>query len=128
MLPDFHSRETLLRHIRDTRNFYDPRSVDPSGGFYHFYKDDGTVYDAHTRHLVSSTRFVFTYAMAYRHFQDPAYLEGLEHALRFLRTGHRDAVSGGYAWMLDGADVEDGTQHAYGQAFVLLAYAHATMA
>jgi mannose/cellobiose epimerase-like protein (N-acyl-D-glucosamine 2-epimerase family) len=30
--------------------------------------------------------------------------------------------------MLNDGKVEDGTQHAYGQAFVLLAYAHATMA
>ena len=47
MLPDFHSRSTLLQHIRHTRQFYDPRCVDPSGGFYHFYKDDGAIYDAH---------------------------------------------------------------------------------
>jgi mannose/cellobiose epimerase-like protein (N-acyl-D-glucosamine 2-epimerase family) len=108
--------------------FYHPRAIDPNGGLYHYFKDDGTVYDTRHRHLVSSTRFVFTYAMAYRHFHDPAYLEGLEHALRFLREAHRDATGDGYAWMLDGGKVEDGTQHAYGQAFVLLAYAHAAMA
>jgi mannose/cellobiose epimerase-like protein (N-acyl-D-glucosamine 2-epimerase family) len=127
-LPNFRSPAVLLDHAHDTMRFYHPRAIDPAGGLYHFFKDDGTVYDASHRHLVSSTRFVFTYAMAYRHFHDPAYLDGLRHALRFLRDAHRAADGSGYAWMLDGRAIEDGTQHAYGQAFVLLAYAHATMA
>ncbi|HZX25889.1 MAG TPA: AGE family epimerase/isomerase [Telluria sp.] len=126
--PDFRSAAVLLDHARHTMRFYHPRAIDPAGGMYHYFKDDGTVYDTRHRHLVSSTRFVFTYAMAYRHFHDPAYLDGARHAVRFLREAHRDPVSGGYAWMLDGRDVEDGTRHAYGLAFVLLAYAHATMA
>ena len=127
-LPNFRNPDVLLDHVRHTMRFYHPRAIDPAGGLYHYFKDDGTVYDAQHRHLVSSTRFVFTYSMAYRHFHDPAYLEGARHALRFLRDVHRDASGSGYAWMLNGREVEDGTQHAYGQAFVLLAYSHATMA
>ena len=130
--PDFRSRAVLLDHARHSMGFYHPRCLDQSGGMYHFFKDDGQVYDAEQRHLVSSTRFVFTYAMAYRHFGDPAYLDGLRHGLRFLREVHRDADHGGYTWLLrwhEGrSQVLDGTQHAYGQAFVLLAYAHALMA
>jgi mannose/cellobiose epimerase-like protein (N-acyl-D-glucosamine 2-epimerase family) len=132
MVPDFRSRATLLGHIRHTKAFYDQRCVDPSGGFYHFYKDDGTVYDAHTRHLVSSTRFVFNYAMAYRQFGEAADRERMEHALAFLRSAHRVLATGGYAWELrweDGkARVTDATNHCYGLAFVLLAYSHAHMA
>jgi mannose/cellobiose epimerase-like protein (N-acyl-D-glucosamine 2-epimerase family) len=132
MLPDFHSRATLLQHIRHTRQFYDPRCTDPSGGFYHFYKDDGTVYDAHTRHLVSSTRFVFNFSMAWRRFREPADRDRVLHGLRFLRDAHRNPDTGGYAWTLDwnnGAKkVTDDTNHCYGLAFVLLAYAHAIMA
>jgi mannose/cellobiose epimerase-like protein (N-acyl-D-glucosamine 2-epimerase family) len=126
-LPNFRSPAVLLEHARHTMRFYHPRAIDPAGGMYQYFKDDGTVYDTRHRHLVSSTRFVFTYAMAWRHFRDPAYLDGLKHAVRFLREAHRKQ-DGSYAWMLDGRDIEDGTQHAYGQAFVLLAYAHATMA
>jgi mannose/cellobiose epimerase-like protein (N-acyl-D-glucosamine 2-epimerase family) len=126
-LPNFLSPAVLLDHAHHTMRFYHPRAIDPAGGLYQYFKDDGTVYDASHRHLVSSTRFVFTYAMAWRHFHDPAYLEGLKHAVRFLRDEHRNP-DGSYAWMLDGRELEDGTQHAYGQAFVLLAYAHATMA
>jgi mannose/cellobiose epimerase-like protein (N-acyl-D-glucosamine 2-epimerase family) len=131
--PDFHRREDILAHVRQTLNFYHPRAIDPSGGFYHFLKDDGTVFDAHTRHLVSSTRYVFVWAMAARHFPDtPAYLDNMRRAVRFLRDVHRDPATGGYAWQLrwrDGrAHVIDATNHCYGLAFVLLAYAHALRA
>jgi mannose/cellobiose epimerase-like protein (N-acyl-D-glucosamine 2-epimerase family) len=132
MAPDFQSRSTLLDHIRHTKQFYDSRCTDPSGGLYHFYKDDGTVYDTHTRHLVSSTRFVFNYAMAWRQFGDAADQQRLRHALAFLRDAHRNPETGGYAWQLDwnngAGSVTDGTNHCYGLAFVLLAYSHAVMA
>lgn len=132
MAPDFHTRTALLDHILHTKRFYDARCVDPSGGFYHFYKDDGTVYDQRTRHLVSSTRFVFNYAMAWRQFGDAADQQRLRHALAFLRDAHRNVHTGGYAWTLDWhagvAHVTDGTNHCYGLAFVLLAYSHALMA
>lgn len=127
-LPNFRSPAVLLDHAQDTMRFYHPRAIDPAGGMYHYFKDDGEIYDAQHRHLVSSTRFVFTYAMAYRHFKDPAYQEGARHAVRFVRDVHRAADGSGYAWMLNGREVEDGTRHAYGLAFVLLSYAHATMA
>ena len=131
--PDFYSRDAILEHVRHTLGFYEPRAIDPSGGFFHFLKDDGTVADAHTRHLVSSTRHVFVWAMAARHFPDePAYRDNLRRAVAFLRDAHRDARSGGYLWELrwrDGrAALIDDTQHCYGLAFVLLAYAHALMA
>ncbi|HEX7982578.1 MAG TPA: AGE family epimerase/isomerase [Duganella sp.] len=132
MVPDFQSRATLLNHIRHTRQFYDSRCVDASGGFYHFYKDDGTVYDARTRHLVSSTRFIFTHAMAWRQFGEAADQQRLRHGLAFLRGAHRNPQTGGYAWQLDWHNgegrVTDGTNHCYGLAFVLLAYSHALMA
>jgi len=128
----FRSRPMLLAHIRHTMGFYHPRCIDQSGGFYHFFLDDGTVYDRSTRHLVSSTRFIFNYAMAYRQFGDPEYLQALRHGLAFLRDVQRDPQTGGYAWQLEWQDgrkrVIDGDNHCYGLAFVLLAYAHASMA
>ena len=130
--PEFRSAAFLRDHVRRTLAFYHPRCIDASGGFHHFFRDDGTVYDRETRHLVSSTRFVFNYAMAYRQFGDPEYLAATRHGLAFLRTGHRDAATQCYAWLLrwrDGvAETLDATHHCYGLAFVLLAYAHALMA
>ena len=130
-LPDFRSPEFLRAHIRRTLAFYDGRNLDASGGFFHFFKDDGTVYDRHTRHLVSSTRFVFNHAMAWRHFGHPADLVAVRHGLQFIHQAHAQP-QGGFAWQIewDGrhATVLDGTQHAYGLAFVLLAQAHALKA
>ncbi|MDP2743333.1 MAG: AGE family epimerase/isomerase, partial [Hydrogenophaga sp.] len=135
--PDFRSPAFLKAHIRDCMAFYHPRAMDPSGGMFHFFRDDGSVYDAHTRHLVSSTRFVYTYAMAVRGALEsapaqPSHAQGLAHAFDFLQRVHRDSATGGYAWQLDWRNghktVTDGTNHAYGQAFVLLDHAHAHMA
>lgn len=127
--PPFRAPATLLDHIKATMAFYHPRCIDPTGGFYHYFKDDGTVYDAASRHLVSSTRFVFNYAQAYRHFEDPTYLQAVRHGVAFLRDAHRNPDTGGYAWELrwqDGRAIfTDATNHCYGLAFVLLAYAHA---
>jgi mannose/cellobiose epimerase-like protein (N-acyl-D-glucosamine 2-epimerase family) len=128
MQPDFRSRAFLLEHIQHTMAFYHPQAIDPDGGFYHFYKDDGTIYDARTRHLVSSTRFVFNYAMAWRQFRRQEYWDAVRHGVRFLRSAHRSATTGGYAWVLDGDAALDATNHCYGLAFVLLAYAHALQA
>jgi mannose/cellobiose epimerase-like protein (N-acyl-D-glucosamine 2-epimerase family) len=121
--PRFRSREFLLDHIARTMAFYHPRCIDPAGGFFHFFKDDGTVYDSRTRHLVSSTRFVFNYAMAWTRFRVPAYLDAVRHGLAFLREAHRDPAGGGYAWLLQGRIPVDRTNYCYGLAFVLLAYA-----
>jgi mannose/cellobiose epimerase-like protein (N-acyl-D-glucosamine 2-epimerase family) len=130
---DFRSEAFLRAHIAHTMAFYHPRALDPHGGFYHYFSDDGTVYDAHHRHLVSSTRFVFNYAMAAREFSDDAtraadYRSAARHGLRYLRERHRDPSHGGYAWTLRDGRPEDRSNHAYGVAFVLLAYASAARA
>jgi mannose/cellobiose epimerase-like protein (N-acyl-D-glucosamine 2-epimerase family) len=134
--PDFRSPTFLRSHILRTMAFYEGRCLDPAGGFFHFFKDDGTVYDRTTRHLVSSTRFVITHAMAARRFAQnehaQSWLDAARHGLRFLRDVHRDPRTGGYTWLLrfDGGRQEaiDPTNHAYGLAFVILAHAEAVRA
>jgi mannose/cellobiose epimerase-like protein (N-acyl-D-glucosamine 2-epimerase family) len=130
--PDYESPAFLRAHIADTMAFYHPRAIDPAGGFFHCFRDDGTVYDTRHRHLVSSTRFVYDHAMAARAFAaDPLakeYRAAAEHGLRYLRDVHRDPASGAYAWTLRDGVPEDRTRHAYGMAFVLLAYASARKA
>src|SRR5688572_31730782 len=102
--PDFRSPDFLHAHIAHTMAFYHPRAIDPAGGFFHYFRDDGSVYDASHRHLVSSTRFVFDYALAAIEFADTPlareYRDAAMHGLRYLRDVHRDASSGGYAWTL----------------------------
>ena len=131
---NFRSEAFLRDHIRQTMDFYHPRCIDPAGGFFHYFKDDGRVYDATHRHLVSSTRFVFNYAMAAKEFGTEnadlreEYLKAVRHGLAFLRDKHRDPLSGGYFWTLRDGQPEDTTQHCYGGAFVLLAYSTAVKA
>jgi mannose/cellobiose epimerase-like protein (N-acyl-D-glucosamine 2-epimerase family) len=130
-LPDMRQPTALLNHVRSVLDFYDARAIDTSGGCLQFFKDDGAIYDWRRRHLVSSTRFVFLWAMASRHLGEPRYLDHARHALRFVRDVHRQPA-GNYLWELDWDDgratTVDDTQHGYGLAFVLLAYAHAVMA
>ena len=127
--PDFRSPDFLRDHMRQTMAFYDPVAIDPSGGMYQFFLDDGTVYDKRTRHLVSATRFVVTHALLWQVTGDPQYRERMAHAVRFLRAAFLDPATGGYAWLIDWdqgrATVVDATRHCYGMAFVTLAYAHA---
>ena len=130
--PNFRLKQTLIDHIQESLQFYHPRCIDESGGFYHYFKDDGQIYDQVNRHLVSSTRFIFVYAMAHRHLPHANYLNEIKHGLAFLRNVHRNPSTGGYAWQLEWnkglLQVKDSDNHCYGLAFVLLAYAHALMA
>ena len=127
MTHTFQDSEFLKDHINQTRAFYQDNAVDSNGGFYHFFKDNGEVYDHSTRHLVSSTRFVFNHAMAYLEFNDEQDLALVKHSLDYLNSVHKQA-NGGYAWLLENNKVVDGTNHCYGLAFVLLANAVALKA
>ena len=120
---NFQSRRFLEQHIAKTLQFYEPRAVDPAGGFFHYFLDDGTVYNATHRHLVSATRFVFNGAMARRHTGRAAVADWARHGLAHLEAFR--LPSGLYAWTVNHGQIEDATVMAYGQAFVLLAKAHA---
>ena len=82
--PDFGNPEFLLRHMQSLMDFYLPQAIDPSGGHYQYFLDDGTIWDHDTRHLVSATRYAVTHSMLWRATGEPRYKDGLAHALRFL--------------------------------------------
>ena len=127
--PDFRCASFLKQHALWTQSFYETQSVDPSGGMYHFYLDDGRVYNRTTRHLVSATRCVITNAIAYELSGEARFKERAVHALRFVTTAFYDAVHEGYHWSIDWQDGKatpvDPTRHMYGLAFVMLAAAKA---
>ncbi len=97
--------------------------VDPDGGFFQNFLDDGTVFDPGFRQLVSSARLVVNYALAGRFFDREDYRRMARHGLDYIERVHWRAESERYAWTLRDHHPEDMTQQAYGYAFVLLAYA-----
>lgn len=125
---DFFNPEHLREHIARTMAFYHPACIDEKGGFFHYLRDDGSIYNRGHRHLVSSTRYVFTYAQYARHFQAPEYLRWAQHGLDYLQQSHYQPDYQGYAWTLQDGQIEDSTNHCYGLAFVILAYATALKA
>ena len=125
---NFRSSEFLKRHIADIIGFYHPRCIDEEyGGFINQMLDDGTVFDRMTKHLVGTCRFTYNYALAHLVLGADEYRAAAAHGVRFLREHHK-REDGGYAWVLSGQEVVDGTYHCYGHAFVLLAAAGARKA
>mgnify|MGYP001327293192 CR=1 FL=1 len=125
--PDFESRAFLQAHVAQTLAFYERHAWDPAGGFFHYLKDDGTVYNRSHRHLVSATRWVFNACMAHRQTGQVQWHDWAVHALAHLERFRVQAgpQAGLYVWTLQDGEVEDRRIMAYGQAFVLLAYSHA---
>ena len=118
----------LRSHIQSIISFYHPVCMDRElGGYINQLRDDGSVFDRKTKHLVGTCRFIYGFALASLALDQPAYQEAASHGLRFLQEAHRQA-DGGYAWVLQGNRVEDDARHCYGHAFVLLAAAGACKA
>ena len=137
---EFYQAGFIRQHCRDILGFYDPRVLDPAGGYFQNYYDDGSLFAPGFRQLVSSTRLIVNYARASRELaghDDPVLAEPLlaekyrayaKHGLQYLETYHFQCDSQTYAWTLQDHQVESNTQQAYGYAFVLLAYAHVQLA
>ena len=124
--PIFKDKEFLIEHIESIMKFYHPHCIDKKiGGFFQHFRDDGSIYDFDTRHLVSSTRFIFNYSMASIQFNNDEYLDVARQGIEYLRHFHLNKKTGGYAWVLKGSGVQDSTNYCYGLAFVLLAYSTA---
>lgn len=123
---EFKSKAFLLTHIQSILDFYLPNVVDQSGGFFHNFKDDGSVFNHSHRHLVSSCRMVWNFCKAYELFQDPKYLKLVQHGVDYIRNKHWDEERQAYNWILgEGHRPADQSNHCYGLAFVMLSFAAA---
>ncbi|MFC7157313.1 AGE family epimerase/isomerase [Halomarina halobia] len=125
----FRDERWVRQHLTNLLSFYHPTCIDTTHGGYvaQLGDRDGTIYDGRTKHLVATCRFVFNYSVG--HLLDgPTWCAAsAEHGLRYLLSAHR-RDDGGYAWVMDGRRVADGTRSTYGHAFVLLALATAAKA
>jgi mannobiose 2-epimerase len=94
------------------------------GGFHAFIGEDMSVRDDLPRGALLTSRILWTFSAAYRHYQDPAYLEMARWAYRDLLDHFVDRQSGGIFWSVsaDGKPV-DAHKQIYGQVFGLYALA-----
>ena len=123
-LPDFRSKDFLLGHIASILDFYQPNISDPHwGGHHQNFKDDGSIFNPGLKHLVSTTRLIFNYCKAYQYWKNPQHLQLAEQGLAYLREQHWDNARQGYNWTLQDNQATEQTNHCYGLAFVILAYA-----
>jgi len=112
--------------MSDSMKFFDPaHCTDPAGGMFHFYNEDGSIYDRHVKVLVTEARFVFSYAEAYLQLGRPEFLEAVKHGVAFLRGPLRNHTNGAYFWTLEDGKPTDTKILSYALAFALLAYSKA---
>ena len=122
-ITDLWSRSFLQDQIEKIVNFYYPECIDEKlGGYINQFRDDGSIFDDQTKHLVGTCRFVYIFSIAAILTEKSEYKEAAKHGVQFLLNHHRQP-KGGYAWILEGLKVNDATNHCYGHAFVLLAFA-----
>lgn len=119
----FH-RNWLMGQADQLLDFFGPITIDPKGGFFDLGRA-GQPIDT-PRQLHVTTRMVHCHVVGHL-LGRPGSADMIDHGLRFLKEGHRDATYGGYLWSLkDGAPADD-TKQAYGHAFVLLAASSAKL-
>lgn len=104
--------------------FYPQHTLDHRyGGFYGYLSNHLAVQPAAPKGLIQHSRLLWTYAQAYRLFNQPEHLALAERAYRYLLDHLWDAHYGGLFWLVDapGAPLTT-TKMAYGQAFGLYAF------
>ena len=59
------SQAFILDQMRHSMKFFSSeRAIDESGGYFHFFSEDGSIFDANTKVLVTQARFIFSLAVA----------------------------------------------------------------
>jgi mannose/cellobiose epimerase-like protein (N-acyl-D-glucosamine 2-epimerase family) len=85
---DFYSKSFLVEHIQSILAFYQPVVMDQSGGYFHNFKDDGTVFNSGFKQLVSSTRIIVNYARSASLLGNEEYKARALHGLNYLEQVH----------------------------------------
>ncbi|MFB6128902.1 MAG: AGE family epimerase/isomerase [Halorhabdus sp.] len=127
MADQYRRADWLEDRLFDVLTFYYPAAIDGEHGGYvaQLEEETGEIYDADSKHLVGTTRYVVNFCLGARFDGEEPWLEAAEHGVEFLRNEHFDPETGGYDWLLDGTETVDRRRVCYGHAFVLLAYARA---
>ncbi len=103
-----------LEHTRDRKR----------GGFFGEITNDLTVKEDEPRGALLTSRILWTFSAAYRHYKDPAYLEMARWAYDDLLARFWDNDQGGLYWSVTADGKPDDTaKKIYGQAFGIYALA-----
>ena len=113
--------------MRHSMKFFSPeRAIDESGGYFHFFAEDGSIFDADTKVLVTQARFIFSLSVAAER-KDPNISKPSARLL--LSAGPlRNTENGAYHWALKDGRPTSSKIFTYGLAQCLLAYAAALRA
>lgn len=108
---------------RNILPFWIERVTDRAGGTFLGALTNDLVPDRTAeRGALLTSRILWTYSAAYRHYRDPAYLAMADHAYGDLMTRFHDREHGGFFWSIaaDGSVLRERKQ-VYGQAFAIYA-------
>lgn len=96
----------------------------PARSFHGRLSNEGVVDPAAERGALLTSRILWTYSAAFRHYGDPLYRDLADLAHEDLMTRYHDAAHGGFYWSV-GADgrVQRDRKQVYGQVFALYALA-----
>lgn len=124
-LPHIPSWQTKIEHeLKDNiLAYWMTHALDwERGGFHGQIDDHNAVQVSADRSLVLNTRLIWTFATAYRFYQDENYLRAANHAYTYLAQHFMDREWGGYSWMVTcNGELSDAKKQVYGQAFVIYA-------
>lgn len=123
---EFH-RRWLMQRAEDLFDFYQPNCVNPQGGFYELDDHAKPLAGEPIRHLVWTTRFVHCFSIGHL-LGRPGAADLVDHGMKYIQTGHRDAKNGGYFNATGNTGPTDSNKQAYSHAFVLLAASSAKVA
>ena len=76
----------LRDHIKSIIAFYHPTCIDDEfGGYINQLRDDGSIYDRNTKHLVGTCRFIYNLGLDQRNLsRDPNPMKIMNKTIKFL--------------------------------------------
>lgn len=109
----------LLDQAQRLFDLFGRGSVNPSGGF-HVLADDGSPLPGSLQQIHETCRMIHCFAIGHQ-LGLPGADAIVDHGMKWLWSGHRDAANGGYFWGVDDTGPVNPLKQAYGHAFVILA-------
>ena len=125
-----YSRQVEQELLGNILPFHEQYSVDlGQGGFYGRVDNDRTMHMDAPKGVVQHSRLLWSFAHAYRVYQEPIYLRLARRAYEFLQDHFLDEQYGGFFWLEDaqGRPLEK-QKMLYGQAFAIYGFSEYNLA